>query len=318
VRGAHVCLKVSNHGTPLHPFFFSQLDLDEIGLSARVAFASRGHLRFLDGTLARTDEPAVVGDWVVVRDGRVTRRLERASTLRRRDPAGGAQVVAANVDLAVVCLVAGQPRNARRLERWLTVCAGIPHLVVLTKADLGDDDAVAGLRVSALAGDGLAELRAAIGDGTAVLLGASGAGKSTLTNALLGGAVMATGEVDDLGRGRHTTTTRELFALPGGGWLVDGPGVRQIAPVDADAIAEVFADVEALALRCRYRDCGHGGEPGCAVREAVDPERLAAWEKLRREAAYEARRGDAMAERAERERWKRIHKEARRRGDKRG
>jgi ribosome biogenesis GTPase len=315
---ALVCLgNPDTNGTPLRPFFFSQLDLEEIGHAARVAFASRGHLRLLDGSPATTGEPVVVGDWVVVRDGRVVRRLERGSVLRRRDPAGGVQVVAANVDLAVVCLVAGQPRNARRLERWLTVCAGLPRLVALTKSDAGDEPEVAGVRVSAVTGEGLAEVRAAVGDGTAVLLGASGAGKSTLTNALLGGDVMATGAVDDLGRGRHTTTTRELFPLPGGGWLVDGPGVRQIAPVDAAAVAEAFDDVEALAAGCRYRDCAHAGEPGCAVRGHVDPARLGAWERLRRELAHEERRGDPLAEKAERERWKRIHKANRARKDKR-
>jgi ribosome biogenesis GTPase len=182
--------------------------------------------------------------------------------------------------------------------------------VLLTKTDLADDgyltaaqmarrigvaDAIA---VSALTGEGLGAVRQLLHPGaTAVLLGASGTGKSTLINALLGEERQATAEVRADGRGRHTTVTRELLTLPGGAFLIDTPGIRLAGLWDGTG--ESFADIDDLALQCRFADCGHDTEPGCAVREHLDPERIAAWRKLQRELAWiEDRRAATRAREA--------------------
>ena len=292
-----------------------------------------GRLRFAADTPA---ELPAVGDWVAARaypgDGFavVDAVLPRRTALVRR--AAGrrdeAQVLAANVDLLLVAAPLDGDLRARRIERFLALAgeAGVPSAVVLTKADLAADPpasfaaarGVAGgapvLAVSAVTGDGLDELSARLFPRrTAALLGPSGAGKSTLVNALLGEARQATREVREADRrGRHATTQRELFALPSGALLVDTPGLRELALWDgAEGIAATFDEVAALAPSCRFRDCRHEGEPGCAVREAagaggIDADRVAAFEKLRREEeALEARRTLGPA-RAERLRWKRI------------
>lgn len=340
-------------GTALHhlrllgfgPDFLAQLDLTDLSDPdgppvGRVAFTAHGHARLLTATGERAaivdgplrHDPPVVGDWVWARAGDpyvMTRRFERRNTLRRRDPAGGAQVVAANVDVALICTALGRDLSARRLERWLAVAAdaGAEPVVVLTKADAGDvADAVALARgvtdapvvpVSVYADTGRDALVAHLGEGrTAALLGSSGVGKSTLLN-WLAGTAQATGAVRADERGRHTTTARHLLPLPGHAWVIDNPGTRQVGPLDADAVDAGFPEVEALAAGCRWSDCAHATEPGCAVVAAVDAgtlpaARLEAWRKLRREIAYEARRGDPVAEAAERDRWKRIHVAARR------
>jgi len=244
------------------------------------------------GRLATTP---VTGDYVEIDSGgAIARVLPRAGTVTRR-AAGRAvreQVLAANVDLALVVEPLPSPR-VRRAERLAALAAagGVPAALVLTKADLapavaadrfarrlGLADAVA---VSAATGEGLGILRTLLPPrSTAVLLGPSGAGKSTLVNALLGEQRQATGEVRASdGRGRHTTVTRELIALPHGASLIDTPGLREAGLWDA---AE-FEDIDTLAAGCRFADCAHGSEPGCAVRTAVDPARLAAWHKLQRE-----------------------------------
>jgi ribosome biogenesis GTPase len=200
--------------------------------------------------------------------------------------------------------------------------------VLLTKADLADDveaalasgRAVCGdapvLAVSAQTGEGMEALAAWLAPGlTFVLLGSSGAGKSTLVNALAGRELMATGAVrEDDARGRHTTTYRELVRLPGGALVLDTPGMRELGLLDAGAgVASTFEDIEALAARCRFRDCRHGDEPGCAVRGALeagelDPGRWRGFDKLRRETAHFERREDPIAREAERRKWIAVHK----------
>ena len=271
-----------------------------------------------DGTLPMTiGEPVVpaVGDRVVL-DGDRVLVMPRTSELVR-DTVGSTslvQVIAANVDVVLVAEHLEPEPALGRIERMVTIAwrSEATPLVVLTKADLVDDadrwleaaravaPGVEVLVISATTGAGLSDLLEALGDArTLVLVGASGAGKSTLVNALAGEDVMATGGIRGDGRGRHTTTHRELVALPGGRWLIDTPGVRSIGLVATeDAVAATFSDVEDLARGCRFRDCGHTSEPGCAVVEAVEagelPERrLESWRSLRREAAHQAARADA-------------------------
>lgn len=270
---------------------------------------ARGRLR---------QDPPTVGDWVAVDPaGAIVAVLERHGTLVRR-AAGqvtAAQLLAANVDLALVVEPLPDP-NRRRIERLVALAgaASVPSVLVLTKADLDPDAAriveefarqlpvKAALAISALEGFGLDDLRAQLESGaTAAVFGPSGAGKSTLVNALLGSDRQATGAIRaGDGRGRHVTVTRELIGLPGGAMIIDTPGLREIGLWD-DA-QDVFPDIERLAADCRFADCRHESEPGCAVREAVDPEDLEAWRKLEREQAELADRKAVAAERKQRSR----------------
>lgn len=328
------------------PHFLRQLSPDELDDPpvGRVRFAAHGRVRLLtvhgehpallEGPLRDPHDPVVVGDWVRFRPGDppiVEARLLRTGVLRRRDPDGGTQVVAANVDIALLCTALGRDLNPRRLERWIAVAedAGADPVVVVTKVD-GEADADAAVAlvrgvttadvvtVSAVADRGREALLALLPGGrTAALLGSSGVGKSTLLNWLIGAEAQATGAIRADERGRHTTTARHLLALPNGAWVIDNPGTRQVGPLDAGAVDAAFPDIDALASGCRFRDCGHADEPGCAVLAAVDAGglasvRLAAWRKLRREVAWEARRDDPRAQAAERDRWKRIHEAVRR------
>ncbi|WP_199702016.1 ribosome small subunit-dependent GTPase A [Jiangella rhizosphaerae] len=260
-----------------------------------------------------------VGDWAAVRDwpdDRVTLEavLPRRTAIVRdsADRTSHGQVVAANVDVVAIVEHLDPDPDLGRIERLLVLAwgSGAQPVVVLTKPDLVPDpqgmrDEVAEvapgvevLLVSALSGTGLDELGALLRNGrTLALVGPSGAGKSTLTNALAGMDLMPTGSVRARdGRGRHTTTHRELVVLPGRGVIVDTPGLRAVGLVADDAaVAGAFADVEALAARCRFRDCAHLAEPGCAVLLAVDDgeldaDRLRRWRKLRREAELNAAR----------------------------
>lgn len=268
---------------------------------------ARGRLR---------DDPAgvpVTGDWVALDDGdAIAAVLERRGAIVRRtagEPVR-AQVLAANVELALITEPAPVP-NPSRIQRLaaLASAGGVQAVLVLTKADLdpaavacaarlaraaGLADAVA---VSAQDGDGFGALRSLLVPGaTAVLLGPSGAGKSTLVNALLGERRQATQPVRaGDSRGRHTTVTRELIALPGGALLIDTPGVRKVGLWDGTG--EVFADVDGLARECRFGDCRHEAEPGCAVRAALDPGQVAAWRKLQREQQWVDDRRAAERER---------------------
>jgi ribosome biogenesis GTPase / thiamine phosphate phosphatase len=279
-----------------------------------------GRLRHLAGP-GLADLPAV-GDWVALRDGRIQAALPRRTALTRRMPgsAAGQQVLAANVDLVVIVVAPGRDANPRRVERLLALAweSGAQPVVVLGRADLCPDygtdvatelaglAAVApGVRTLALScytGQGVDEIAAMLTAGrTAVLLGSSGVGKSTLVNRLAGRDLLATGEVRDDGKGRHTTTVRQLVALAGGGLVIDTPGLRELGLWTGDAgSSAAFGDVEALAAGCRFDDCRHQTEPGCAVLAALAdgrlaPDRFAAWEKLQREQAWARRRADPLA-----------------------
>jgi len=239
------------------------------------------------------------------------------------------QVLAANVDVALLVAGLDGDFNLRRLERYLAVAwsGGTTPVILLNKADMAADldgfrvaaEAVApGVEVramSALTGDGVAALAADhLPPGrTAVVLGSSGVGKSTLVNALLGTERQRTGGVRaDDARGRHTTTTRELVRLPGGAILIDTPGIRSLGVAGAAAgMDSTFADITELAAGCRFRDCRHEQEPGCEVRAALadgrlSRERHASHRKLEREAAHAARKGDRLAQEAERRKWRTI------------
>ena len=277
------------------------------------------------------EELPTVGDWVLLEkrssDGEATiagvlpRRsaLVRKEAFRRTRP----QVLAANLDWVFVTTSLNQDFNLRRMERFLTLIweSGARPAILLTKLDLCDDPPVAraaaesvaiGVPVhllSATSGEGLGELDTYLRPGTTIgLIGASGVGKSTLVNRLYGEEVMVVKEIrDDAYRGRHTTTHRQLIKLPRGGMLVDTPGLREIALwCGADGLEGAFEDVEVLAEQCRFSDCKHESEPGCAVRESVDPDRLASYHKLLRELAHLERKQDHQARINAKRRWKSI------------
>jgi ribosome biogenesis GTPase len=245
-----------------------------------------------------------VGDWIVVErwqealrdDGAAIVRdvLPRRSLLVRRaaGEATAPQPLAANVDLGVVMTSANADFSPARLDRYLGLLrdGGVAALVVVSKIDLvdaGDAAAlvarVSGLGISVVTGAGLDELRARVGPArTAVLLGSSGVGKSSLLNSLCGDDVQPVRPIDDDDRGRHTTTRRELFRAADGSLWIDTPGMRELArwADDDDDDDDAFDDIAELADACRFRDCRHDAEPGCAVRDAVDPARLASFRKL--------------------------------------
>lgn len=280
----------------------------------------------------------VVGDWVAAAvrptEGSATIHaiLPRRSSFVRKaaDTVQTVQVVAANVDVAFLVASMNADFNVRRLERYLATAwqSGARPVVVLTKADLCDapDGIVAAaeavafgtpvLAVSAVTGAGMAELAGHLKPGeTCVLVGSSGAGKSTLVNAFAGTERMATAGIrEDDARGRHTTTHRELVRLPDGALILDTPGMRELGLIDAEeGLGAAFDDIEALARECRFNDCGHGNEPGCAVRAALEagqltPDRWHSFQKLQRELAHQDRKEDRVAREAEKRRWISLNK----------
>ena len=297
--------------------------------------------RLRSAALGAADMPAV-GDWVAIEprpaegSATIAAVLPRRSALSRtagesgRRTAADAQVLAANIDTVYVVAGLDLDLNLARLERYLTVAwsSGALPVILLNKADIDDRleehraavEAIAPgvdvLIISAREGIGLDGVRERLAPATtAIVIGSSGVGKSTLMNALLGEARQETAAVrEDDSRGRHTTVSRELVSLPGGALLIDTPGLRSLSVAGADVgMADAFADIEGLAESCRFRDCGHRGEPGCAVAGAVaegvlDARRLASYHKLEREIAMLARRADPIAARAERRRWATIGK----------
>ena len=281
-----------------------------------------------------------VGDWVVLQvpesptDTALIRGVLERRTVFTRGAAGRearAQVIAANVDQVLVVLGLDSGVNLHTIDRYLARvwAGGAEPRVILNKADLFAGAAASAAEiearcpavrvhcVSALHAEGLEKVSADIRQGcTVALVGPSGAGKSTLANALLGESRLATGAVQPgTGRGRHTTTRRELVLLPGGGLLLDTPGMRELQLVDDHGLSTVFEEISQIASRCRFRDCRHLSEPGCAVRDAVasgtlDPERLEHYLKLQRETAGYQLRHDARARRRAERVWGQLYDEA--------
>jgi len=285
--------------------------IDDGRVPARVVSVERGWCRLATptGECSLPFPATAVGDWVALDGDAVHDVLPRWSTLERVDPGGGVQVLAANIDIVLIA-APGDRLSSARVERELVIAwdSGARPVVVLTKLDVAPPGAAAELAArlgtveviasSAVNGDGLDAIRALLVHPiTAAFLGPSGAGKSTLINALLGEDRLAVGTVrDEDQRGRHTTTSRQLVALPSGGSLVDMPGLRSLGTDASDgAVAATFPDIDELASACRFSDCTHDVEPGCAVIAAtaageLDTERLASYRKLQRETTFERRR----------------------------
>lgn len=322
---------------------------------AYIVLSAAGELSaVLTGALLHTSADSAelpgVGDWVVIRlreasarsDGLPTADihavLPRRTVFSRGDPSeeGRQQVIAANIDTALLVTGLDRDFNVRRVERYVAAAraSGAEPVVVLNKADLVTDPAAAADQVRAAAhrvpvialsathDADLSALSPWLRPGnTLALLGSSGAGKSTLINRLLGTERLATGAVSSaVNKGRHTTVRRELIALPGGALVIDTPGLRelQLWGTDPAAVSGVFDDIAALAANCRFHDCTHGPEPGCAVQAALeagalDPARWQSFLKLQREQAYAARRADPELASASRARWKKIHRDHRQR-----
>lgn len=312
------------------PVFARQIDADALTVTppVRVVAVHRSGLHVSGDGIEERIPPgpeATVGDWLLMDRARPrsSQVLERKSLIKRRAPGTGreVQLIAANIDTVFVVTSCNTDFNIARLERYVALSfeADIKPVIVLTKADLADNPApyvtaaqAISDRVPVVALDARGDEPAqALADWckpgrTVAFLGSSGVGKSTLTNALLSAQAIATqGIREDDAKGRHTTTRRELHVTPGGCLVLDTPGMRELQLTDAaNGIADVFEDIEAMAAQCRFADCQHETEPGCAIRTAVDddrldPARLARWRKLQAEDAFNSA---SLAERREKDR----------------
>jgi ribosome biogenesis GTPase / thiamine phosphate phosphatase len=306
--------------------FARQLSTGLTGTPARVSEVARSNLICLTETAqitATTPDSTglyAVGDWVLIAASRVTHRLTRTTEIARRAAGHVAdrQLIAANVDTLAIVTSCNADFNPARLERYLAMASasGCLPLVVLTKADMADDPSaymrraerlsplVTAMAVNAHDAQDVARLNAWCARGqTLALVGSSGVGKTTLQNALTGVVAATQGIREDDAKGRHTTTSRALRTTLAGGWLIDTPGMRELQLADAaDGIDAVFADLAELVSQCRFSDCQHQSEPGCAVQAAIevgtlDEARLRRWQKLQRE---DARHTESIMERHER------------------
>jgi ribosome biogenesis GTPase len=321
--------------------------IEDLGVAWR-AWVADGTERLVrtPGRLRREDTERgtrpVVGDFVLIRPDRhgeaatVQRLLERRTRLARR-AAGertAEQLLAANIDVAFLAQSLNRDLSPRRLERYLVLArdGGVEPVVLLTKADLCQDVAPVLAEITRVTGDAPVLVTSARTQGgldpllpwlrpgkTVAVLGSSGVGKSTLINALLGEERIRTAEIREVDdRGRHTTTTRNIVLLGNGTLVVDTPGMRELGLWESgEALEAVFEDVTALAAGCRFRDCDHETEPGCAVRAAaeegrLDPVRLRSWRKLRREREHVAIEQDLARKSAKESKWRTVHKELRR------
>ena len=294
---------------PLRLMRLTELHRETLGLHDGQTVRGARILPRVARELAQNNTGLAVGDWVLAQadangDWWLQRRLAPLTHLARRDADGRRHPVVSNVDTALLVMGLDDDFNLRRLERYLALvhASAVPAVIVLTKADVAAAGAIGAalvamqgripasldlLIVDARSPDAAALLAPYLAPGqTLVLLGSSGAGKSTLTNTLAGRRVQDTGAVREHdSRGKHTTTARSLHCLPGGACVIDTPGLRALRPdVDAPTLAAGFADIESLAQNCRFRDCRHGDEPGCAVRAGVPADRLRNFHKLLREA----------------------------------
>ncbi len=317
-------------------------------IRGRVSFGSQEEYRVLletgaetaaepSGALRAYGELPAVGDWVRARPASgfcLIEEVEARRTAFIRRAAGrvhAAQCVAANVDVCFVVSGLDGDFNLRRIERYLVLAweSGARAVVVLNKEDVCEDVAAAVKAVRSCAGGAevttisarrsVEPLRPWLCPGaTAALLGSSGAGKSTIANALTGGAIATHDVREHDSRGRHTTAASMLMAVPGGAWLIDTPGMRELGLLAGETSLDLgFPEIAALAAQCRFGDCRHQEEPGCAVRRAVEEGRIpegrwASYTKLRREARHEDLEADPRTQRAEKHKWKTIHKAVRR------
>jgi ribosome biogenesis GTPase len=299
------------------PFFAQQTSVEDLAEMppVRIVEVHRNALHVLGDGIDTTIPPradATVGDWLLLDQTRSqsSRLLERKSLIKRRAPGTDRQIqlIAANIETAFIVSSCNQDFKLARLERYIAVAleAGITPVVVLTKADQTSDVQVYIDKASSISHLASVVTLDARGDEpgqkladwcksgqTVAFLGSSGVGKSTLTNALSGTQAIATQAIrEDDAKGRHTTTRRQLHQVPGGCLVLDTPGMRELQLTEAESgIEDVFADIVDLARQCRFKDCRHEGEPGCAVQEAIeagdlDPARLARWRKLSAEEAF--------------------------------
>lgn len=328
-----------------------KLDLNH---AARVLSAKRGQFLVNDGRTEwlctpsgkmrhRQQDYPVTGDWVLAEGDVVTRVIPRKNILSRgeagsrsgqEEAARREQPLAANIDTVFIVCGLDRDYNLRRIERYLALVynCGMTPVIVLTKTDLHESPKPFRDEVETVAfgvpivftsttdKSGVDKLRDYLNEGQTVsMIGSSGAGKSSLANMLHGSDIQATGAMSEsVGKGRHTTTSRELIAMPRGGLLMDNPGIREIAfSKGGDGLDASFADIRELALSCRFADCSHQREPGCAVLAAVDsgklPQaRLENYRKIQRELAYVQARSEKSADCVEKERWKDVAMEIKR------